>query len=214
MSEEVKFQVIRNFGPSVFKVKIPESIIVKLNNYIDQLIQNKDKQNKLNWGHKLVGDVTEEFLLEKEIIEKSGWLNFLSICVQRWINIETQKKITKFNVERTWVVRQFQNEYNPAHWHSGHISGAGFLKLPSSFGKHKQINKEADYAGGKLQLIHGSKMFLCDSILSITPKVGDFYFFPNYLMHTVYPFKDTSEERRSISFNATIDNEIYNVYKY
>ena len=212
MSEDVKYQVIRQFGPSVFKVRIPQSIIDHLNKYVDKMVLDKKKKVDLNWGHKLVGDVTEEFLLEKNIIEKSGWLKFLSICVQKWISIETQKKITKFNVDRSWVVRQFQNEYNPAHWHAGHISGAGFLKLPSSFGKHSQKNKEADYTGGKLQLIHGSKMFLCDSILSIKPEVGDFYFFPNYLMHTVYPFKDTDEERRSISFNATIDNEIYNVY--
>ena len=31
-------------------------------------------------------------------------------------------------------------------------------------------------------------------------------------MHTVYPFKGTDEERRSISFNAQIDDEIYNAY--
>ena len=46
----------------------------------------------------------------------------------------------------------------------------------------------------------------------IKPKVGDFYFFPHYLMHAVYPFQGTNEERRSISFNALIDNEIYDVY--
>ena len=55
-------------------------------------------------------------------------------------------------------------------------------------------------------------MFLSSSKFEIIPQVGDFYFFPNYLMHTVYPFKDTDEERRSISFNATIDDSIYNVY--
>jgi phosphoribosyl 1,2-cyclic phosphodiesterase len=26
----------------------------------------------------------------------------------------------------------------PTHWHSGHISGAGFLKVPSNLGKNKQ----------------------------------------------------------------------------
>ena len=55
-------------------------------------------------------------------------------------------------------------------------------------------------------------MFLCASTLNIEPKVGDFYFFPNYMMHSVFPFKNSKEERRSISFNANIDNEIYNVY--
>ncbi len=55
-------------------------------------------------------------------------------------------------------------------------------------------------------------MFLSQAIYNIEPKVGDFYFFPNYLLHTVYPFNGTNEERRSISFNALIDNEIYDVY--
>ena len=46
----------------------------------------------------------------------------------------------------------------------------------------------------------------------IIPEVGDFYFFPHYLMHQVFPFKDSKEERRSISFNAMIDDNIYDVY--
>ena len=95
MSEQVNYQIIRSFGPSVFKVKIPDSILNHLNSYVEEIIQNKKKQAELNWAHKLAGDVTEEFILEKEIIEKSGWLKFLSICVQKWIGIETQKKITK-----------------------------------------------------------------------------------------------------------------------
>ena len=56
-------------------------------------------------------------------------------------------------------------------------------------------------------------MFLNHSTLNIKPVVGDFYFFPNYLMHTVYPFSGTDEERRSISFNARIDDDIFNVFK-
>ena len=74
------------------------------------------------------------------------------------------------------------------------------------------IKNETNYRGGTLNLIHGNKHFLSNSVLAIKPEVGDFYFFPNYLMHTVYPFKGTDEERRSISFNADIDEEIYNVY--
>tara|TARA_B100001996_G_scaffold350926_1_gene310606 strand:+ start:155 stop:415 length:261 start_codon:yes stop_codon:yes gene_type:complete len=84
--------------------------------------------------------------------------------------------------------------------------------VPSNLGQHSQNKKNIDYRGGNLQLIHGSRMFLCHSTLDLIPKVGDFYFFPNYLMHTVFPFKDSNEERRSISFNANIDEEIYNVY--
>ena len=104
------------------------------------------------------------------------------------------------------------NEYNPTHWHGGHISGAGFLKVPKILGDSVQKKRDINYRGGNLQLIHGSRMFTCPSTYNIVPEVGDFYVFPNYLMHTVFPFKGTDEERRSISFNATIDDEIYNVY--
>ena len=72
-----------------------------------------------------------------------------------------------------------------------------------------QSDKQNNY-NGNLQLVHGSKNFLSPITLNIEPKVGDFYLFPNYLMHSVYPFKNKNAERRSISFNAYIDNSIYN----
>jgi hypothetical protein len=212
MSDKVDFEIFKRFGPSILKVKIPENIINNLNNYVDQTISDDKKIQKQNLGEGLVGDVTQEFSLEQDIMEKTGWGNFLASCVSNWINMEMKKKITKFKIRKSWIVRQFKNEYNPTHWHSGHISGAGFLKVPNTFGKHVQNKQNRVYRGGNLQLIHGSKMFLCESTFTIIPKVGDFYFFPNYMMHTVFPFKDTNEERRSISFNADIDNEIYNVY--
>ena len=212
MSQEIKFNLIRHFGPSVLHAKIPKTVIEILNKYIDETIKDNEKQKKLDHGNYLVGDVTQEFVLDKEVIQSSGWLEFLSKCALKWIELSTGKKIKKFELIQTWVVRQFENEYNPTHWHKGHISGAGFLKVPKSFGEYKQKKNIDQYEGGNLQFIHGSRMFMCDSKLSIKPEVGDFFFFPNYLMHQVFPFKDTAEERRSISFNAYIDKEIYDVY--
>jgi hypothetical protein len=211
MNEKIQSRIIKNFGPSVLHVKIPEKIVTTINLYIDGIIKDREKVKNLDAGKYLVGDVSQEFNLEHEFIKESGWGVFLGSCVNKWIEFETKKKVTKFEILNSWVVRQFSNEYNPTHWHNGHISGAGFLKVPSSFGKHTQ-EKPAEYKGGNLQLIHGARMFLCKSTFNIAPQVGDFYFFPNYLMHTVFPFKDTKEERRSISFNANIDDNIYNVY--
>ena len=209
---EIKYQNLRVLGPAVLKVKIPEPILKKLNIYIDKIIDDKAKLKKLNYGEALVGDVTQEFLLEIEFVKSSGWLEFLGNSSKIYTELNEGKKISKFNLLKTWVVRQFQNEYNPTHWHGGHISGAGFLKVPKSLGESTQQKKSKKYRGGSLQLIHGARMFTCPSTFNITPEVGDFYLFPNYLMHTVFPFKDTEEERRSISFNASIDEEIYNVY--
>ena len=209
---EIKYKNLRVLGPAVLRVKIPDKIIEKLNEYIDNTIKNKSKAEKLNYGEKLVGDVTQEFLLELEFVKSSGWLDFLGNCSKIYTELNEGKKISKFNLLDTWVVRQFKNEYNPTHWHGGHISGAGFLKVPKILGDSVQKKKDINYRGGNLQLIHGSRMFTCPSTYNIIPEVGDFYLFPNYLMHTVFPFKGTDEERRSISFNATIDDEIYNVY--
>ena len=208
----MEVQLLKPFGPSILKVQIPEEIINKLNNYTEEIILNEKKSEFLNFGDKLAGDVTQEFTLELDFAKKSGWMDFLGQCVFEYIKLASNKKITKFNLIQTWIVRQFKDEYNPVHWHSGHISGAGFLKVPEDLGKFKQDKGERDYTGGNLNLIYGTKQFLSPSLYRIKPKVGDFYFFPNYLMHTVYPFKGTDEERRSISFNGLINEEVYNVY--
>ena len=207
----IEFSIIKGLGPSILKAKIPKDIVDKLNSYVDEIIVNKKKSVTLNHGKHLAGDVSQEILVEEEMMKVSGWANFLGICVSNWIQKETGNKITKFHILNSWIVRQFKNEYNPTHWHNGHITGAGFLKVPKNLGKHSQ-NKKYVYRGGNLQLIHGSRMFLSPSTFNIVPKVGDFYFFPHYMMHTVFPFKDTDEERRSISFNAKIDDKIYDVY--
>ena len=209
---EKDFSILKPFGPSVLQVKIPEKILKELNKYVDETIINKNKTNELNLGKNLAGDVTQEFKLEQEFMTNVGWLKFLGNCVQKWIWLDQKKKITKFNLIDSWIVRQFKDEYNPVHWHGGHVSGAGFLKVPDTLGTHYQDKGDKEYLGGTLNLIHGSRQFLSNAKLKIIPKEGDFYFFPHYLMHTVYPFKGTDDERRSISFNAVIDENIFDVH--
>ena len=208
----MEIKLIKPFGPSILKAEIPDEVLQKLNNYIDQIVEDEKKSINLNLGNNLAGDVTQEFKLEQNFMTESGWLKFLGKCVQEWIKAAINKEIKKFNLIDSWVVRQFKDEYNPVHWHGGHISGAGFLKIPSTFGKHFQKKENVEYLGGTLNLIHGSRQFLSNSKFKIIPKVGDIYFFPHYLMHTVYPFKGSDEERRSISFNALIDENIFNVH--
>tara|TARA_Y100000590_G_C15586356_1_gene964288 strand:+ start:60 stop:704 length:645 start_codon:yes stop_codon:yes gene_type:complete len=212
MPEDISFRFIRPFGPMICKVSMPLGIINKLNAYVDEIIVDEKKSNELNHGKNLAGNVHQEFRLEKEFIKSSGWGNFLSACTNAWLDKTLNQKINKFQIISTWIVRQFQNDYNPVHAHGGHLSGVGYLKVPKNLGEYTQKNK-AYNQNGMLSLIHGSKMFLSESVYNVEPKVGDFYFFPNYLMHTVYPFSGTNEERRSISFNAYIDDDIYNVFK-
>ena len=161
-----------------------------------------------NLGHTLAGNVQQEFRMEFDLLQGIGLLELLGLSAQTWIKKVRNQEISKFNLLDCWAVRQFRNEYNPAHIHSGHISGVGYLKLPTDFGATVQPNKSRN-KNGNIEFIHGQKAFLSDSIATMVPSVGDFYLFPHYMMHTVYPF-DAPGERRSISFNANIDDGIYN----
>lgn len=209
--KENEIRILRPFGPAIAVVKMPIDIIDKLNSYVDKIILDEEKTKNLNHGDKLAGNVTQEFKLEQSFMKEIGWANFLGKGVQNWLARTTGKQLSKFNLIESWIVRQFKNEYNPLHWHSGHVSGVGYLKVPDNLGDQIQKDKKANL-NGHLQLIHGNKLFNCQSEIHFKPEVGNFYFFPNYLMHTVYPFTDSNQERRSISFNANIDNDIYNVY--
>ena len=106
-------KVIRPFGPTIAKVKIPKEIIKDLNNYVDKIIENEKKLKDLDHGKKLAGNVKQEFILEKDFLVLSGWENFLKENTEKWIMESVKKKISEFKFISSWVVRQFSNEYNP-----------------------------------------------------------------------------------------------------
>jgi hypothetical protein len=81
------------------------------------------------------------------------------------------------------------------------------LKVPK-FKNSKKINLKTN---GTIDFINGTRIFLSESIYNHLPKVGDVILFPNYLMHTAYPFSSKGE-RRSFSFNVEIDKEIANIF--
>ena len=208
MENEGKLNIVRPFGPAVGSANIPKTLIDKINNFIDEVIKDKNKSKKFDWGKYLAGQVTQEIRLPKEIID-GELLNFLNIITKAFVEGLTDKKVTKFKLISCWVVRQFQNEYNPIHWHSGHISGAGFLKLPNNFGASKQ--EKDKNAHGRLSFTHGTRQFLSMGTITRKPEIGKIYLFPNYLMHSVYPFYGEGE-RRSVSFNAYINDDVYDIY--
>ena len=197
------FKVLKPFGPSIVKIKMSNEMIEQINKYVDSVIKDEQKIKKLDEGDKLIGKVQQEFLMEVEFMKKIKWANFLAANVSSWAKEELNKEIKHFELIKSWVVRQFKNDYNPVHWHTGDISGVGYLKVPSYLGNTSQPDKKTN-ENGKLQLIFGSPSLFSKSTFLVKPEQGDFYLFPNYLMHTVYPFTGTDEERRSISFNAKI----------
>ena len=189
------------FGPKLAVIKIPKKIISEINNEVDNILKDKFKTKKSDYSKKLVGEVKQELQLSKNFINKH-LIKFLKKNVKSFIKKTSQKNINNIKLKNFWVVRQFKNEYNPIHYHSGSISGVGYLKMPKNFIKSKKKSK----TNGTIDFIHGSRSFLNKSIFNHKPKVGDMIIFPNYLMHTAYPF-NVDGERRSFSFNIDIDKK-------
>ena len=186
------------FGPKVGIVKIPKYIVSKINKEVDSILNNTSRSKKSDYSKKLVGEVKQELEISKSFINK--YLSkFLKKNIKKFIKKSSNKNLKNFKVKNFWVVRQFKNEYNPIHYHSGNLSGVGYLKIPKNFTKSKKKSK----TNGTIDFIHGSKSFLNKSIFNHKPKVGDMIIFPNYLMHTAYPF-NIDGERRSFSFNVKI----------
>ena len=193
------------FGPKIAIIKIPNKIISKINKEVDGILKNKSKIKKSDYSRKLVGEVKQELALSKSFVNKF-LINFLKDNVKNFIKKSSDKNIRNIKLKNFWVVRQFKNEYNPIHYHSGSISGVGYLKIPKNFMKSKKKSK----TNGTIDFIHGSRSLLSKSIYNHKPKVGDMIIFPNYLMHTAYPF-NVEGERRSFSFNIDIDKKTLDI---
>ena len=132
------FEVLKPFGPSIVKIKMPYEMIKEINSYVDKVIQDEKKIKDLDEGDKLIGKVQQEFLMEIDFMKQIKWAEFLASNVSTWAKEDLNKEIKNFQLIKSWVVRQFKNDYNPVHWHSGDISGVGYLKVPSHLGNTSQ----------------------------------------------------------------------------
>jgi len=199
-------KILSPFGPKIAKLRLPQFLIKKINAEVDKILSKKKLVKKLDYSKKLVGQVKQEFQLPKAFVQKN-LEKVITKEVKNYIKKTTGKNTSKVNIKNFWVVRQFNNEYNPIHFHDGHISGVGYLKVPSFKSSSKKLIK----TDGSIDFISGNKMLLSESIHNHQPKTGDVILFPHYLMHTAYPF-NSNGERRSFSFNLEIDQKIANVF--
>ena len=199
-------KILSPFGPKIAILKIPKNLINKINKEVDKILIDKKKLKKSDYSDKLVGQVKQEIKLSSNFVKKN-LLKFIGDSVKKYINKSSKKNVKKITLRNMWVVRQFKNEYNPIHFHSGNISGVGYLKIPKNITKSRKRLK----TNGTIDFVHGSKSFLNNSLFNHNPKVGDLILFPNYLMHTAYPFKREGE-RRSFSFNIDIDKKTFDVF--
>ena len=189
---------IKPFGPSIGKTKISKKFLDILNKEID----NKVLTKKNDYSSKLASQIKKEIKISNNFIKKN-LKREIKKNIKDFLKNEKIKKVKDIKILNLWVVSQFKDEYNPIHYHDGDISGVGYLKVPKNMTKNKLLKNKKDKTNGTIDFINGQRGFLSRSIFNIVPKERDLIIFPNYLMHTAYPF-NINAERRSFSFNAKI----------
>jgi len=191
-------KTFRAFGPTIGKTKLSKKIINILNNHVDKT----QSSIKNDYSSKLASQIKSEIKIPKTIVNKSLSKEIIK-NIKVYLDKSGVKKIKEIKIINLWVVRQLKNEYNPIHYHGGQLSGVGYLKIPKDMNQNKLLKNKKIKTNGTIDFINGQKNFLSKSIYNLNPKLGDLLIFPNYLMHTAYPF-NVDGERRSFSFNVKI----------
>ena len=189
---------IKPFGPSIGKTKISKRFLDILNKEFNK----KSKSKKIDYSSKLASQIKNELKISNNFIKKFLAKEIKSNVV-KFLLKENVRNIKEIKILNLWVVRQFKGEYNPIHYHEGDLSGVGYLMLPKNMTDNKMVKNKKLKTNGTIDFINGHKGFLSKSIYNIVPKIKDLLIFPNYLMHTAYPF-NIDGERRSFSFNVKI----------
>ena len=189
---------IKPFGPSIGKTKISKKFFDILNKEID----NKVLTKKNDYSSKLASQIKKEIKISNNFLKKNLEKE-IKKNIKNFLKNEKIKKVKDIKILNLWVVSQFKDEYNPIHYHDGDLSGVGYLKVPKNMTRNKFLKNKKNKTNGTIDFINGQRGFLSKSIYNVVPKERDLIIFPNYLMHTAYPF-NINAERRSFSFNAKI----------
>ena len=220
------------YGPPIGHVKLPDELVKDFNKGCDDIIKDKNLSKSEDWSHQLVGQVEQELLIPKPVINKWGkwlgrevrtylfeYLNQFQIPEQSIYKASEEQTLravnnSQINVKSAWYVRSFAGDYTPMHTHTDcELTCVGFLKVPDL---SKERNKAGDSGeqfkdyspGGSLEILNSSgstHSHLESDVIGFAPKVGNWYLFPADLRHLVYPFKGDGERRSfSINMNSSI----------
>jgi len=204
------------FAPTIIKSKMPLNLVDALNTWADNIKKSEEefeKRRTIQYTNHPSFSVDAKFLQSSGVGE---WLGsnaialkkeFIEDCQRRWPAWQMEEKSLGYgklaaeeamkesipNIHVAWI-----NDYSAGDfvsWHTHHdtsISGVLFLKVPDDI----YIGNGA----GELVFLHGQVAQWTHNMERIRPVVGDAYFFPCWLEHSVNPHF-AKGLRRSMAIN-------------
>jgi hypothetical protein len=210
---------------SIMQTQIPYGIITGMNDYLDDLTQQEFRQSA---HKKLVGEIHsgEQLNFDNDDDRVKKLIDFILSMSKVYIKNFSAKMGLSSDVTYTlndiWSVHQYEYDYNPIHFHNcdqlSGLSCIGYLRVPDSI-ENMEIENDPQVSNGGDHRTDGCLFiepgfggcsssplvsFMTPVTRTIRPRVGDFYIFPRWLRHGVYPTR-LAEERRSISANVNVN---------
>ena len=208
---ELKYDIYQPFGPSILKTTLPQGFFNLLNEEADHILYDDKLSKEHDWSHNLAGNVKKEVAIDQNKIP--NFPEFMITMAKQYykhtINAEPAEG-SKVSF-RVWAVSQYAGDFNPMHIHDANLSGVAFLKIPPGFDKEYEAEDHHPTVGC-LEFLGSMPNHFANHSYLAKPEVGDFYLFPSWLTHQVYPFRSEGE-RRSFAFNVhfTLDKPVKGV---
>ena len=197
----MKPEFITPFGPTIMCVDIPMEYVDKLNEYMDNVVNDEQLSIEREYRPNLVGHIELEKGVDvshaPEIWQEMGLHDWMFKQCETYVYHKTKSRgeihPSLFKIPGAWINDMVEGEWNPTHEHApSTLSVVGYLKVPESFVEDK--------IDGLLTWYDGRQALWTKSGYAVLPIVGKFYFFPGWLLHAVMPFYGEGL-RRSMSVN-------------
>jgi len=192
-------------------IKLPKSVMKRLQSYIEEAKKNPVKYNK-----NLAGNISKSILLK----DKDNWFfkTILNSLISKFneyyptylSSIMMFSENAPYCLDDFWVNFQKENEFNPSHDHAGVFSFVIWIKIPTDWKEQHALPISANSNSPKASNFEFHYTSMLGNFGRITFNLdktseGVMLFFPSKLVHTVYPFYNCDKERISISGNILFD---------
>mgnify|MGYP003147969194 FL=1 len=219
IKESSEFMVNKPFGPSIGHCKLPQELINDFNKDCSTIIKSEEAVKANDVSHTLVGSVKHQLKITEGVITK--WAPYFMDLIGKYVkahptnNIQLSLESAQISFQSAWYVRSFAGDFNPAHFHGHcHMSCVGYLSLPDGIKEEwAKEDKTHTQSAGSIEMKYGEVSIFSNNVLRIRPRVGDYYLFPWWMSHMVYPFRSKGE-RRSFSFNVFIEDPKEKIEQY
>lgn len=219
MSHDYSIQMVAPFSPIIMKAVAPPSVVDRLNARMDAVVAGSGERIERDWSKHLAGNLATEVRMTDVIRSMPDLTDFLYDvsraytyrCENALLNYgnyddteELKDKKLEIQIKEGWINDMEAGDFNPVHFHQGCVySCVLFLRVPENYEDEFRADKDRQNTVGCLQFIDSRTAVGARNLFVVKPVVGEFYLWPSWMLHCVYPFRSRGV-RRSMSVNLAL----------